>query len=44
MGDRIGFGIYQLWRNMGKMGNVCGVDGVREEWVGGLGLDLDYLC
>ena len=22
MGDRIGFGLYQFWRNMGKMGYV----------------------
>ena len=35
MGDRIGFGLYQFWRNMGKVGYMCvcfccgGVGGIR---------------
>ena len=43
VGDRIGFGLYQFWRNMGKVGYVsvfclrwCVCRGVGGEWVGGL--------
>ena len=41
-GDRIGFGFYQFWRNMGKV--VCVLVAVvwmvLGEWVGGLGQGL----
>ena len=45
VGDRIGFGRYQFWRNMGKWDMClcfgCGdLGGVRGEWVGGLGQGL----
>ena len=43
----IGFGLYQFWRNKGKVGYVsvfwlrwCGMGGVGGEWVGGLGQGL----
>ena len=37
--ERIGFGVYQFWRNMGKVGyvSVFGCGGVGGEWVVGLG-------
>ena len=45
VGDRIGFGLYQFWRNMGKVGYVsvfwlrlCGW--CWGEWIGGLGQGL----
>ena len=44
LGDMIGFGLYQFWRNMGKREYVSfgcgGVDGVGGEWVGCMGQGL----
>ena len=49
MGDWIGFGLYQFWRNMGKVRYVSvfgcgGVCGVGEEWVGGLCQGMGGYC
>ena len=49
VGGRIGFVIYQFWRDMWKVGYVSvygcgGVGGVGGEWVGGLGQGLGGWC
>ena len=47
MGNRIGFGVYQFWRNMGTW-DMClcfgcgGVGGVGEECVCGLGQGMGW--
>ena len=54
-GERIDFGLYQSWRNSGKMGCVCVLVAVVRvvlggKWVGSLGQDLGgwgvvtYVC
>ena len=49
VGERIGFGLYQFWRHMGKVGYVsvfwlrwCGW--CWGEWMGGLGHGLRGWC